>query len=78
MRGDRLMKGVMEEKMEGKRGPGRKSIGNDLLEKERMWGFEEKGGGSARVDSWTARDLPYGRTLTKKKISRPETKGPAA
>jgi hypothetical protein len=51
MRGDRLMKGVMEEKMEGKRGPGRKSIGNDLLEKERMWGFEEKGGGSARVDS---------------------------
>ena len=27
MRGDRLMKGVMEGKMEGKRGPGRKRIG---------------------------------------------------
>ena len=37
MRGDELMKEVMEGKMEGKRGPGRKLIGiiDDLLEKER-------------------------------------------
>ncbi len=35
MRGDGLMKEVMEGKMEGKRGPGRKRIGmiDDLLEK---------------------------------------------
>ena len=37
MRGDGLMKEVMEGKMEGKRGPGRKRIGmiDDLIEKER-------------------------------------------
>ena len=40
MRGDGLMKEVMEGKIEGKRGPGRKRIGmiDDLLEKER-YGF---------------------------------------
>ena len=37
MRGDGLMKEVMEVKMEVKRGPGRKRIGfiDDLIEKER-------------------------------------------
>ena len=37
MRGDGLMKEVMEGKMEGKKGPGRKRIGmiDDLIEKER-------------------------------------------
>jgi hypothetical protein len=37
MRGYGLMKEVMEGKMEGKRGPGRKRIGmiDDLIEKER-------------------------------------------
>ena len=37
MRGDRLMKEVMEGKMEGKRGPGRKRIGmiDELMENER-------------------------------------------
>jgi len=37
MRGDGLMKEVMEGKMVGKRGPGRKRVGmiDDLLEKER-------------------------------------------
>ena len=37
MRGDELMKEVMERKMVGKKGPGRKRIGmmDNLLEKER-------------------------------------------
>ena len=35
MRGDGLMKEVMEGKMEGKREPGRKRMIDDLLDKER-------------------------------------------
>jgi len=33
-----------------------------------IWGFEEKGRKSARVESLTARDLPYGRTVKKRRL----------
>jgi hypothetical protein len=58
MRGDGLMKEVMEGKMEGKRGPGRKRIGmiDDLLEKVPY-------GESAGLESLATRDLPDSRTL---------------
>ena len=54
------MKEVTEEKIEGKRGPGRKRIGmiDELIEKE--WLLEEKGRGSARMESMDARELPCG------------------
>ena len=70
MRGDGLMKEVMEDKIEGKRGPGRKRIGmiDDLLEKVSYGKLEEKGRESAGVKSLAASDLPNVRTLKKKKL----------
>ena len=67
MRGDGLMKEVMEGKMEGKRRRGRKRIGmiDKLMENKQYGDFEEKGRGPARVENLAARDLPCGRTLKK-------------
>ena len=70
MRGDGLMKEVVEGKIEGKRGRGRKRVGmiDELMENEQYRDFNssEKGRGRARVESLATKDLPCGRTLKKK------------
>ena len=73
MRGDGLMKEVVEENMKGKRESGRRRISYRVIYLRRngvgLWILEEKGRGSARMKSLAARDLPYGRTLKKKRVN---------
>ena len=67
MRGDGLMKEVMEEKMEGKRGRGRKRIGtiDELMENKQYGDLKRRAEDRQRVESLATRDLPCGRTLKK-------------
>src|SRR6218665_93547 len=68
LRGESLLREVIEGWMIGKRSRGRKRLGmlNEFLKE---CGTKEKGGKQERVETMEAKNLPHGRTLTTRVIS---------
>jgi len=67
LRGESLLKEVIEGRMIGKR-PRRKTIGyaKSVSERSVVCGTKEKGGKQERMENMEAKNLPNGRTPTKK------------